>query len=94
MMNANELLTAAYNKCADALLATRYQQHSFKQSGLKFRVYLPTFHETWAYRIDFEKPINMGVGTYSQFYFKSKEDLGRFLFETGANNGFPKGSMK
>lgn len=94
MMNANELLTAAYNKCADAIIATIYQEHSFKQSDLKFRVYTAGQNETWMYQIQFEKPIDMGVGTYSQFNFKTKEDLGKFLFEAGANGGFPKGAVK
>lgn len=90
--SGKELLKKAYDKCANAIIKTLHQPHSFKNSGLNFRVYEGARQDNWQYQIQFEKAIDMGVGTYSQFNFKTKEDLGRFLFETGANSGWPKGS--
>lgn len=89
---ANDLLTAAYNKCADVLIATQYQQHSLKVSDVKFRLYTPGRHETWAYQLQFEKSFDFGYGNWKTFNFNSKEALGKFLFETMQNNGMPKGA--
>lgn len=92
----NELLTAAYNKIADALIATKYENHSLKQSNAKFRIYEGSkiHNETWAYRLDFEKSFEFSYGNWKTFYFNSKEALGKFLFETQMNNGMPKDAIR
>lgn len=92
MADVNNLLKAAYNKCADALIATQYQQHSLKVSNAKFRLYTPSRNETWLYQLQFERSFDFGYGNWKTFNFNSKEALGRFLFETMQNNGMPKGA--
>lgn len=92
MINANEVLTAAYIKCADTLIADQYNDHFLKVSNAKFHLYMPGKNETWKYQIQFERSFEFGYGNWKTFYFNSKEALGRFLFETSLNNGMPKGA--
>ena len=91
-MNTNDLLNKAYIKMFEGAIAKRYQVMTMKKSNLNFRIYEGYGNDTYKWEVQFEKPIDFGYGNYKRFTFKSDIELGKFLFECGANEGLPKGA--
>jgi len=92
MMNAMELLEQAYNKMFNGAMAKRYSEMTMKDSGLKFRIYEGYGDANYKWELQFDKSVDFGYGNYKSFTFKTDMELGKFLFECGANNGLPKGA--
>ena len=92
MMTVNELLNAAYEKMFNGLMAKRYQTMTMKQSELNFRIYEGYGDANYKWELQFEKSVDFGYGNYKSFTFNSDLELGKFVFECGANNGLPKGA--
>lgn len=92
MTNANELLNKAYEKMFNGAVARKYSVMTMKTSNLKFRIYEGYENATYKWELQFEKSIDFGYGNYRIFNFKTDLELGKFLFECGANDGLPKGA--
>lgn len=92
-INTTELLEKAYMKMFNAVLAKRYTVITMKVSNLKFRIYDGYGNAKYKWELQFEKSIDFGYGNYKSFTFQSDRDLGKFLFDCGANNGLPKGAI-
>ena len=93
-INVMEVLERAYTKMFEAAKSRKYNEMTMKGSGLKFRIYEGSklAHETFAWQLEFNRPIDFGYGNWKVFYFNSDRELGKFLFECGANNGLPNGA--
>lgn len=93
-MNVMELLEKAYMKMFEGAMKKRYNEMTMKDSGLKFRIWQGSklAHETFAWKLEFDRSIDFGYGNWKVFYFNSDRDLGKFLFECGSNNGLPQGA--
>ena len=91
-MDVNELLNKAYEKMFNGVMAKRHQVLTMKGSDLQFRVYEGYGDMNYKWEVQFENSIDFGYGNYKSFTFKSDLELGKFLFECGANNGIPKGA--
>lgn len=93
-INVMEVLERAYTKMFEAAKSRKYNDMTMKGSGLKFRIYEGNklAHEKFAWKLEFNRPIDFGYGNWKVFYFNSDRALGKFLFECGANNGIPSGA--
>ena len=94
-INVQEILTKEYIRVADALIATGRQHHTLKGSNTGFRLMegSKVFNDTWLYKLEFDRSFDFGFGNWSNFFFNSKEELGRFIWEAVySNNGYPKGA--
>ena len=93
-INVMEVLEKAYTKMSTAAIKNKYNDMTMKGSGLKFRIYEGNkiAHETFAWKLEFNRSIDFGYGNWKVFYFNSDRALGKFLFECGANNGIPSGA--
>lgn len=91
-MNTDELLKTAYKKFSDAAISKLHQVLTMKKSNLKFKIYEGYGDANYKWELQFEKSIDFGYGNYKSFTFKTDLELGKFLFECGANEGLPKGA--
>lgn len=93
-LNVVEILEKAYDKMFKGAMSKRYNEMTMKGSGLKFRVFAGSkiANETFEWCLEFDKSVDFGYGNWRKFYFNSDRELGKFLFECGANNGLPKGA--
>lgn len=91
-LNVMELLEQAYIKCFEGAKNNRWNDMTMKKSGLKFRVREGGKHTnaTYKWTVEFNQSIVFDYGNWRTFYFDSDIELGKFLFECGANDGMPK----